>query len=73
MKVIPGLHDCGREMDLRITDVKATKFWVVYGLCKKCNILAVISLLKKETEPIQDVDFYIDYNIRTVGARNVKS
>ena len=62
---IPGRHSCGREMDMRITDAKDDDknpaAWILYGICKKCNIVVVCNMFLQAEEPIPGVDFIIDY------------
>lgn len=65
MKIIPGKHRCGRELDMRKTDVKDDKgeivSWIIYGFCKKCKVVLISDLILKPEEPILDRDFMIDY------------
>ncbi|MEK6951858.1 MAG: hypothetical protein AABX29_02480 [Nanoarchaeota archaeon] len=66
IKIISGKHKCGKEMDMRITDVKDDSknivSWIIYGICKKCNVVLISDLFLKSEEPIQDRDFIIDYD-----------
>ena len=66
IKIISGKHKCGKEMDMRITDVKDDNkniiSWILYGICKKCNVVLVSDLFLQSQEPVQDRDFMIDYN-----------
>lgn len=65
IRVIPGRHKCGKEMDMRITDVKDDNkkvvSWIIYGICKKCNTVIIEDLFIQSQEPVQDRDFMIDY------------
>ncbi len=64
IKIIAGKHKCGREMDMRIVDVKNknTVAWIIYGICKKCNIVLINDLFLEAEKPVQDRDFIIDYD-----------
>ncbi|MBL7147830.1 MAG: hypothetical protein ISS82_03325 [Nanoarchaeota archaeon] len=66
IKIIPGKHKCGRKMDMRITDVKDDNknivAWIIYGICKKCNIVLISDLFLESEKPVQDRDFIIDYD-----------
>jgi len=58
--IIPGKHNCGREMDMRIVeDEKDHKFYIIYGICKKCEMVIVTNIF--DHEPKQNVDYIIDY------------
>lgn len=65
-KIIPGKHKCGKEMDMRIADVKDDDknivSWIIYGICKKCSVVLISELFLQPEEPILDVDFMIDYS-----------
>jgi hypothetical protein len=59
--IIPGKHTCGRIMDMRIIDDKKDRpFWIIYGICKKCEMV-IVSNIFTDVEPIQGVDYIIDY------------
>lgn len=66
LKIISGKHRCGKEMDMRITDVKDNNqkiiSWIVYGVCKRCKTVLMSNLFLQSEEPIQGQDFIIDYN-----------
>lgn len=65
IQILPGKHDCGREFDMRITpaenDDKNPVAWIVYGFCKKCNIVMISGLFLQQQEPQQGRDFIIEY------------
>jgi len=61
IKIIPGKHTCNREMDMRILKNDEPPFWIIYGICKKCEIV-IVSNLFMDNEPKQNVDYIIDYN-----------
>lgn len=72
IKIIAGKHGCGKEMDMRIVDVKDNKkiiAWIVYGICKKCKIVLISDLFLQSEEPVQDRDFIIDYNNVSKGIK----
>jgi len=77
IRIIPGKHKCGREMDMRITDVKDDNkniiSWIIYGICKKCNVVLINDLVLQSEEPIQDRDFIIDYNKISSGTKDEKN
>ena len=63
IKIIPGKHiKCKKQLDMRILEDKkdVTPFWIIYGICKKCDII-IVSNLFFDKEPIQNVDYIIDY------------
>lgn len=66
IKIIAGKHKCGKEMDMRIVDVKNNNkniiAWIVYGVCKKCKTVLISDLFLQSEEPVQDRDFIIDYD-----------
>lgn len=66
LKVIAGKDTCGKNLDMRITDCKDDKgepvAWIVYGICKKCNLVLISDLFIQEEEPVQGVDFVVDYD-----------
>jgi hypothetical protein len=63
MFIVAGKHTCGREMDMRMIDDKTGRpFWILYGICKKCEVVLVSNIFM-DKEPIQDVDYIIDYNL----------
>ena len=61
IKIIAGLHDCGRELDIRMLDNDAPMFWLIYGFCKKCNVVQVCAIFDRL--PVDGVDYIIDYNL----------
>lgn len=65
IKIIAGKHKCGKEMDVRITDVKDDNknivSWIIYGICKKCNVVLISNLFLQSEKPVQDRDFMVDY------------
>lgn len=61
MKEIAGLCNCGREMEHRI--ISEDNVHMVYGICKKCETV-LVQYLSTEYEPIQDVDYTINYKIK---------
>ena len=64
-RIIPGKHTCGKDMDMRIIDVKDDNknivSWIVYGICKKCEVVLISELFIQSEKPMQDRDFIIDY------------
>ena len=66
IKIIAGKHKCGKVFDMRITDVKDDDknimAWVIYGVCKKCNVIVMQSLFVQSEEPTIAVDYIIDYD-----------
>ena len=66
IRIIPGKHKCGRELDMRIIDVKDDNntivSWIIYGSCEPCNIVLISELFIQPEEPVQDRDFIIDYD-----------
>ncbi len=77
IKIINGKHKCGRKMDMRITDVKDDNnkivSWIIYGICKKCNIVLICDLFLESEEPMQDRDFIIDYDKISSETKNEKN
>ena len=73
-RIVAGKHKCGREMDMRIDNVKEdredknskVKAWLIYGFCKKCDMFLLSNMFMQEEEPIQDVDYTIDYDLIAV-------
>jgi len=53
-------------MDMRIVNVKDDDkdivSWIIYGICKKCNVVLISGLFLSSEEPIQDRDFIIYYD-----------
>lgn len=66
IKIIAGRHKCGKDLDMRITDVKDDSknivSWIIYGVCKKCNVVIINGLFLQPEKPVQDRDVIIDYN-----------
>ena len=66
IKIIPGKHKCKKEMNMRIIDVKDDDkkivSWIIYGICKKCNVVLICDLFLQNEKPVLDRDFIIDYN-----------
>ena len=65
-KLFPGKHCCGKEFDMRIMDAKddndESAAWIVYGVCKKCNIVMVSNIFLQAEKPKLGVDFVVDYD-----------
>lgn len=63
--MIAGKHKCGKELDMRMLDVKDGDknivAWVIYGVCKRCSLVLVSDIFTQKEEPIQGPDFIIDY------------
>lgn len=59
-----GKCKCGKALDMRIVDNKEEEpqFWIIYGFCKKCEIVYFQGLFVQDEEPIQDRDFIVDYD-----------
>ena len=76
-RIISGKHECGREMDMRIADVKDDNkeivSWIIYGICKKCNIVLISDLFLQAEKPAQDRDFIIDYSQVCEGTKDEKN
>ena len=81
MKTIAGKHKCGKEMEFRIIDVdgntdkkkeKKVIGWIIYGVCKKCNEVLLSDLIMQEAQPIQNVDFRVDYELVAKGVKNTE-
>lgn len=51
---------------MRITpaedDDKNPVAWIVYGICKRCNVVMISSLFVQGEEPQQERDFIIEYD-----------
>lgn len=66
IRMLPGKHCCGREFDMRITDAKDkhkdSAAWIIYGICKKCNVVMISDMFLQAEEPQQGIDFIIDYD-----------
>ena len=66
IKLFPGKHCCGKEFDMRIMDAKddnnKSAAWIVYGVCKKCNVVMVSNMLLQLEKPQLGVDFIVDYS-----------
>ena len=65
IKLFPGKHCCGKEFDMRIMDAKddnnKSAAWIVYGVCKKCNVVMVSNMFLQSEKPQIEVDFIVDY------------
>lgn len=76
IRIIPGKHKCGREMDMRIVDVKDDDkniiSWIICGFCKKCNVVLISELFLQSEEPVQYRDFMIDYDEVSEGVKDEK-
>ncbi len=59
IQIIPGKHRCGITLDLRIVNMEKESAWIIYGICKKCDVILVLDLLMQEKEPVEGVDFII--------------
>ncbi|MBS3176897.1 hypothetical protein J4457_06705 [Candidatus Woesearchaeota archaeon] len=66
IKLFPGKHCCGKGFDMRIMDAKddnnKSAAWIVYGVCKKCNVVMISSMFSQSEKPELGVDFIVDYN-----------
>ena len=60
MDELPGrCGNCGRRLEFRQTEVREEEedvnskiiYWLVYGICEKCNMVYVESIIKQEREP----------------------
>lgn len=73
MQVLPGLHSCKREMEMRILKLEETEhIWCVYGVCKTCEEVVVSALFQQPEEPVQDRDFMVDFTKVTKVRRSHK-
>ena len=64
MQQISTIHKCGKQMDMRIADVKdevsksgEILAWMIYGVCKKCKEVLMSSIIQQSEKPIKDVDY----------------
>lgn len=75
--MIAGKHKCGKEMDMRIADVKddnkSIVSWIIYGICKNCNLVLISQLFLQPEKPEQDRDFIIDYDKISTEAKDEKN
>ena len=66
IKLFPGKHYCGKKFDMRIIDAKddndESAAWIVYGICKKCNVVMVSNMFLQSEKPQIEVDFIVDYS-----------
>ena len=71
MRLIAGKHKGGKLLDTKIisfeVDDKEILGWIVYGICKKCNIVIILHIFIEPEQPIQDVDFTITDKIAEEG------
>jgi hypothetical protein len=76
IKLVPGKHSCGKELDMRITDAKddynKPAAWIVYGACKKCNVVMVNCMFLQPEKPQQGVDFIVEYGNKSGKGTNWK-
>ncbi len=71
-QVYAGRCSCGRELEMRIVDVREIKddpkskiiAWIIYGFCKKCNVVHFEGLFTQEEQPVLDRDYIIDFKIQ---------
>ncbi|MFA5797436.1 MAG: hypothetical protein WC916_05360 [Candidatus Woesearchaeota archaeon] len=74
IQLVTGKHQCGKMMDMRIVDVKDDDknilAWMIYGICKKCNIVLISGLFEGNEEPKQNIDFMIDYEKKESSIRH---
>lgn len=74
IKIISGKHKCNSVMDMRIVDVKDDNknivSWIIYGICKKCNVVLVSDLFLQSEKPVLDRDFTINYNKISKGVKD---
>ncbi len=65
IRIMAGKHKCGKNMDMRIADVKDDEkniiSWIIYGVCKKCSTVLISNLFLQSDRPLQDRDFIVDY------------
>jgi len=53
---------CGKELDMRIVDTRENEkdlkskvlAWIIYGSCKKCEIVYFQGLFPQEEKPVQE-------------------
>ena len=71
IQIISGKHHCGKMLDLRIIDEKDEKegifTWIIYGICDPCKEIILEAIFKQEEEPLDGLDFIINYNKRAKG------
>jgi len=77
MKILSGKHECSKQFDMRIVDVKddnqEISAWIIYGICKRCNVVMIIDLLLQKEEPREGVDFIIDYELKSGKGKTFKN
>jgi hypothetical protein len=66
MTIIACKHKCGRRLDMRILEeCKSPKFWLIYGICKSCDVVLVSNIFMKF--PVVNVDYLLDYTLIAEG------
>ncbi|MBU2590020.1 MAG: hypothetical protein KKA65_03695 [Nanoarchaeota archaeon] len=64
IKIFPRKHICGKKFDMRIMDTKDdngnSSAWIIYGICKNCNVIMISSMFLQAEKPVQGIDFIID-------------
>ena len=71
-QVYAGRCSCERELEMRIVDVREKKdnpkskiiAWIIYGFCKKCNVVHFQGLFQQAEEPVLNRDYIIDFGIK---------
>jgi hypothetical protein len=59
IKEVPQIcPKCNDLLDLRITNDK-DGIYIIYGICKKYNIVYFLNIFIQEEQPVQDKDYII--------------
>ena len=72
IKQYAGKCKCGKELEIRIVDKEdkvftfkkdnIPQFWIIYGFCKKCNMIYMQGVFVQDEKPVEDRDFMIDWD-----------
>lgn len=61
MSIVPGKCLCGKKLEHRINQTDNKKHWLISGTCHKCKIVFAINVFSRSEEPIEDLDYMIDF------------
>jgi hypothetical protein len=62
LEILPGRHCCNTQFEVRMFDCETKNkiAWIIYGYCRKCSLVIILSIIYSDTPPIKGVDFVLD-------------
>lgn len=64
MNLIAGRHKCGRKLEFRMDVTKSDEgtLSLIYGICKKCEVIVASGVWSGEEPPIPGIDYIIEWD-----------